>query len=99
MEKMKLKDKINIFWLYKIYWPALAILKSIKNKILDKLGYEIIVPMFSNPLVAKWPVNAPCFCGSKKKAKKCCQPQLARNIVLKDYVFIKKRLALKGIIL
>jgi hypothetical protein len=26
-----------------------------------------------NPLL-KWPVNSPCWCGSKKKAKKCCKP-------------------------
>ena len=36
-----------------------------------------------NPL-KRFPRNSPCFCGSDKKAKKCCMPNLAPRLFYKD---------------
>jgi hypothetical protein len=37
-----------------------------------------------NPL-RKWPANAPCFCGTTTKAKKCCLPKVRPTIPKKMY--------------
>ena len=43
-----------------------------------------------NPL-ADWPRNAPCWCKSGKKAKKCCLPEVALTAVPKDQAKDLKR--------
>lgn len=94
---MKLKDRLFDFWVLGIWWPIfLARYYRLKNWFLKKIGHELVIALYPNPLL-KWPVNRPCFCGSGKKVKMCCLSKIARNIDLKDYIFISKRLREAGV--
>lgn len=63
----------------------------------EKLMQFVLQPgMAWNPL-ANWPRNKPCFCNSKKKAKKCCLPKVTRVIPSKDVADVKKRMSLGGV--
>lgn len=38
----------------------------------------------------RWPVNEPCYCGSGRKAKKCCLPTAPATMEAKDAAIFEK---------
>jgi len=72
--------------LIRIYWQ------------IKKLFFRTVIntdvnpTMVSNPLL-KWPRYFNCVCGSGKKFKKCCLPQLAGKITTKDAFIIEQKLS------
>lgn len=43
----------------------------------------------SNPF-KKWPRNLPCFCGSGKKFKKCCNDKIGGIVKYSEYSTLKQ---------
>ncbi len=55
-------------------------------------AYKLIGDGVWNPL-RSYPRNAPCFCNSNKKFKKCCFLKLAQTVPAKSIPAIKKLMA------
>lgn len=47
--------------------------------------------MTSNPLL-EWPRNFRCICGSGKKFKRCCLPELSPIVTFDDAISLNERL-------
>lgn len=98
MLKDKLKYRILDFWVMNIFWPIRGRYYQVKSHLLGLLGCEMVVPLYPNPLL-KWPVNGLCFCGSRKKFKKCCLSEMPRNIDEGKYKVATIALKRSGVVL
>lgn len=81
-EDHKLKDKI------------LKVIDNVGTKVALAIGGFRVREekrMTKNPLL-EWPRNYNCVCGSGKKFKKCCLPQLSSVITIEDAMKINERL-------
>lgn len=45
--------------------------------------------LIANPF-KKWPRNLPCFCGSGRKFKKCCDDKMSRAVKVSDFKVLKE---------